>query len=87
MAEARTNAPWSGDTVLNEATWYSAAPKACVSHAQPSPPQARGVPLEPNPFHAPVDLIDDARITYPSSRRDLRDREGFLAGHNREKDS
>lgn len=85
MADARDD--WSSDTVLNEATWYSAQRAAGLSHTRPLPPQARGNPLEPNQFFSSDALIDDARITYSSSGRNLRDRERVLAGYNRENKS
>lgn len=87
MNEVKTSGLWSSDTVLNHATWYSAPPKRSVSHAQPAPPQVRGEPLEPNPFQPVAGLIAGERITYSSSRRDLRDRESVLAGQNRETNS
>lgn len=82
MAEVRARAGGSSKVVLKGTTCFAAAPQFCVSKNQPSPPQAWGFPLEPNPFRSRVTLINNEQITYSSSGRDLRDREGVLAGQN-----
>ena len=84
MTEVRARAGGSSEAVIKGTSCFADGPQLCVSKNQSSPPQARGLPLEPNPFQATAALISDARITYSSSRRDLRDRECLLAGHNRE---